>query len=531
MGIRSKVLLAFLLCFGLVGWVSLVQLDIRMDSEFETLERADLVDSMGRVLKVMDASVSSLNSQTRDWAEWSEMYDYVQAPARHATWAGRNLNTQAIETADLSFVNVLDANGRVIRALHPATTAPHTQIPEDVRLALVRTLRAGTQSTQCGLLKTPEHPALACGVRITHSDHTGKFVGLVVMARLLDERRMSQLQEQTGFTLRLLGADDVPREAHWWRETLPEHRLGARDFALRKQPQVNVLYAPLYDLNRQWIATLETRMPRELFVRTQALQARVAVQAVVSALFIALLLAAAVHWLLIRRLRTFNTQLQDVAEAAAWGQRIVLPGRDELAALASEVNLMLEMIEAQVKELTALSLTDTLTGLANRRAFDMRLALEFGRARRHDHPLSLLAIDVDYFKRFNDRYGHPAGDAALQAVSDVLTKACGRTVDLAARMGGEEFSLLLPNTRMEGAVDVARRIGQLLADKAIAHAESSVGRYLTASIGVATLHSSDVSAHALWERADRALYVAKAQGRNRHQCDNPVAIAGKESHD
>jgi diguanylate cyclase (GGDEF)-like protein len=361
--------------------------------------------------------------------------------------------------------------------------------------------------------------ALVCAGRITRSDRTGDFVGAVLMARMLTPRRVTQWQEQTGFGLHLLAVGAIPEHVEWWREATPEHRLGGRDMAVRTQAQTNVVYAALKDISGVPTATLQVDVPRELFVRTQALQGRVALQAVLSGLCIAILLAGTVHWLLVRRLRSFKSQLQALASEAAWERRVRVWGRDELGVLASEVNLMLEMMEAQVKDLTALSMTDTLTGLPNRRAFDMRLALEFGRARRQGQSLSLLVLDVDYFKRYNDRYGHPAGDAALRTVAEVLMAAGSRAVDLAARIGGEEFAVLLPTTPIEGAADIAQRVQRLLAQQAVPHAESDAAPFLTVSIGIAAIHGHDESSSALLERADRALYKAKAHGRNRHEID------------
>lgn len=529
MGIRSKIFLAFLLCFGVVGWLSLVLLQQRMEAEFAALERVDLVDSMGRVLKVMDASVGSLSSQTRDWAEWTDMYEYVQSPARHQAWVKRNLDGQALETADLSFVDILDGQGRVVQAVRTPGEETEVRVSADVRKQLIQAMQVPGAQALCGLLPLAQGLALACAGRITHSDHSGEFVGAVLMGRWVNARRVAQWQEQTGLGLRLLAADAMPPRLDWWKAVLPEHRLGPRDMAVQVQTQRNVMYAVLADISGRVAATLEVSAPRELYVRTQALQARVVAQAMVSALCIAVLLAAAVHWLLVRRLRAFKVQLQALASEAAWSRRIRVSGKDELNVLASEVNLMLDMIEGQVNDLTAQSMTDTLTGLPNRRAFDMRLALEFGRARRQEHPLSLLMLDVDFFKRFNDHYGHPAGDAALRVVSEVLCAACTRAVDLAARTGGEEFSVLLPNTPMDGAVDIALRIERLLAAKALPHADSDVGSHLTASIGIATIHAQDENAHALVGRADRALYAAKAQGRNRHACDLPKLSKLKEA--
>jgi diguanylate cyclase (GGDEF)-like protein len=519
MGIRSKVLVAFLLCFGLVGWASLVLLQQRMNAEFETLERVEMVESMGRVRKVMNASVLSLKSQTRDWSEWTDMYEYFRRPTAAQVWADRIINVTALDTADVSFVDLLDAQGNTRRRVQVPVAMEEVELPQSLRQSLVHALSQPGAMARCGLLPTSGRLALVCAGRVTRSDRTGQFLGIVLMGRLLNDQRVTQWQEQTGFGLRLLGEGEFPPDAQWWKDAASEHQLGPRDMAVRTLAQLNVLYAPLTDISGAPVASLEVRIPRELYVRTQALQLRITVQAILSALCIAVLLAAAVHWLLVRRLRSFKEQLQALASEGAWSRRIALKGTDELGVLASEVNLMLEMMEAQVKDLTAQSMTDTLTALPNRRAFDMRLALEFGRARRQGQMLSLLAIDVDYFKRFNDRYGHLAGDAALRVVAEVLGAACTRAMDMAARLGGEEFAVLLPITPAEGAVDIAQRIQSLLASRAVLHEDSDAANHLTLSIGIATLHGLDESAHALLARADRALYAAKAQGRNRHTLD------------
>jgi diguanylate cyclase (GGDEF)-like protein len=164
-----------------------------------------------------------------------------------------------------------------------------------------------------------------------------------------------------------------------------------------------------------------------------------------------------------------------------------------------------------------MTLTDKLTTLPNRRAFDARLVLESARERRTGQPLALLVLDVDHFKRYNDHYGHPAGDAALQAVAEVLRSACGRAVDMAARTGGEEFAMLLPHTEMQGAVEMAQRIQQLLRHRQIPHADSPVADCLTVSIGIA-LSAAD-RPEDLVQRADQALYTAKHSGRNCYHCD------------
>lgn len=181
----------------------------------------------------------------------------------------------------------------------------------------------------------------------------------------------------------------------------------------------------------------------------------------------------------------------------------------------ARVNTHLQL-KRQADLLRELAFRDALTGLANRRAFDERLALELRHALRSQQSMSLLLIDVDFFKKYNDHYGHQAGDAALRTVGQVLTANMLRPVDLAARYGGEEFACLLPATPLEGALNVAERVRSDLQALHLPHATSEVAEHLSMSIGVvAKPGRPGMPPQALLEAADRLLYEAKRAGRNR----------------
>jgi len=174
------------------------------------------------------------------------------------------------------------------------------------------------------------------------------------------------------------------------------------------------------------------------------------------------------------------------------------------------------LLEAHNRELAVLADHDSLTGIANRRRFEEVLALEFARAARSGAPLSLLMFDVDYFKRYNDTYGHVAGDACLRQVAAALRDSLVRPADLAARYGGEEFVALLPDTDPAGARLVAERVRQAIMALGIPHAGNGAG-IVTISAGVYTSSTGREaleSATALVERADALLYQAKQSGRN-----------------
>lgn len=167
-------------------------------------------------------------------------------------------------------------------------------------------------------------------------------------------------------------------------------------------------------------------------------------------------------------------------------------------------------------ELEKLSRMDGLTGINNRRAFDHCLQAEMPRAARTGEPLSLILIDIDYFKLFNDTYGHQGGDDCLRQVAEALNRVSQRPGDMAARYGGEEFAIVLPETSLEGTTAVAESAIRQIQALAIAHARSPIAPVITLSMGVVTLivDQATTPEHIIG-RADHALYEAKEQGRNR----------------
>jgi diguanylate cyclase (GGDEF)-like protein len=183
------------------------------------------------------------------------------------------------------------------------------------------------------------------------------------------------------------------------------------------------------------------------------------------------------------------------------------------AALTHRERMTLELSEA-FREAHAHAALDHTTGLANRRTFDKELAREWRRALREQVQISLLMIDVDFFKLYNDHYGHVAGDACLRAVADILAKGPLRASDLVARYGGEEFALLLPRAGLQGATIMAELIRHSIVDAAIPHIGNLSG-VVTISVGVATIRPTEATPEtALVEKADAALYCAKREGRN-----------------
>ena len=182
----------------------------------------------------------------------------------------------------------------------------------------------------------------------------------------------------------------------------------------------------------------------------------------------------------------------------------------------SERKKMEEELLALNRKLEALTLQDGMTGVSNRRLFDQTLKSEWFHAMRDRQPLSLIVLDIDHFKQYNDHYGHLKGDECLTRVAQALNKIPLRATDLFARYGGEEFVLLLPKADIASAVEIAEKCRKLVEDLAIPHEKSATSSVLTISVGVASLTPVPASEpDSLFAVADRLLYQAKECGRNR----------------
>jgi len=289
------------------------------------------------------------------------------------------------------------------------------------------------------------------------------------------------------------------------------------------------------DLGLDWVLVL--MVPEEDFMAPIHHQNRVTFVLYVLSLLLAtafgLLLA---NWV-IRPLHQLSDRASEIAQGN-WHDPIELERSDaigqlsrSLATMARQLKESLTTLEQRVEErnqeltqvnqeLQKLAHSDGLTQTANRRYFDTVIKREWQRLSREQQPMALMLCDVDYFKRYNDTYGHQAGDQCLREVAQVLGQTSRRPADLVARYGGEEFALILPNTSLQGAVCIAENIQAHLQKLTLPHKASPIGR-ITISIGIAvTIPSIKNSPKDLLKTADQALYNAKANGRNRFSIDN-----------
>lgn len=305
-------------------------------------------------------------------------------------------------------------------------------------------------------------------------------------------------------------------------------------------------YAPLAGTDGR--AVLTVGFPRQQIVQQADRRLYVALAVVAGAVLLAIFYTVIAVWRMLVRPANSMMKMADRLSAGNLNARVRLhpTAAPELRILAGTLNTMAAAIASAQTELAESELrfrelagTDGLTGLPNRRVFDEVFAREWRRAARDLVPLSVLLLDVDRFKRFNDHYGHLEGDECLRTVAAAIAQGVRRASDLSARFGGEEFAILLPSTELPGAMELAESVRTCVAACGIEHAgNTEAGRIVTISIGVAvawpvpdeetppgmSLGRSMMEALA---RADAALYAAKADGRNcvRHAPPDPATAA------
>jgi two-component system chemotaxis family response regulator WspR len=178
-----------------------------------------------------------------------------------------------------------------------------------------------------------------------------------------------------------------------------------------------------------------------------------------------------------------------------------------------EMNFELENSNFQLQKL---SVTDALTGVANRRGFEQFLEKEWILAKQYRHSLAIIILDIDFFKKYNDLYGHQAGDQCLARIAITIRASLKRTTDLVSRYGGEEFTVVLPATDLDGVMRVAEDIRKNIEELHIEHADSTVSQYVTVSLGVCFIETVELLKHQeqILAHADKALYKSKSKGKN-----------------
>ena len=353
MGIRLKILLAFILCFGLMAGVSLLLLQQSMRTSYEAIERDDIVDDMGRVEQSFEASATSLKSQTKDWAVWNEMYRYALKPDAH--WAKDNIGQESLAPADIAFSAVFGKDGRLLTysAIKAGDAALNIFTPQNRAYFLY--IKANTQQAQCGLIKTDAGLMQVCWAGIVHTDALSDVVGTVLLGRLLDAAHIQKLREQTKLSFDLKLQAGLPAGLTPWRDILKPGTIGRGEFWTSFDDDVVNIFYPVRDILQQDVGHISLAMPRTVHRQGVQLFQQVRQQLLWTVLLMTTLLGLALHFMLVRRLHRFAKQLEVLDEQSSWNTRIDIGEQhDELGLVAANFNKLLSLIQSQVESLKEL---------------------------------------------------------------------------------------------------------------------------------------------------------------------------------
>lgn len=524
MGLRPRLAFYLVSILSILAILTLVTLRWHGDQKADQLERVEARGDYERLIVAFELSTLSLNGTLKSWSNRTEVYDYFLV--RSARSLEDELGPAALAAAGVDFMALLDVSGQVAGLTEVPGDGGQTPATEELIRQSVYFpyyVRSSQGASGCGAFKAKTQVALVCFGPVFNSQGLGHARGYMILGRWVNDSAIRRLSQVTGLMFDIV---DVPTPA---LKTEPKDMNPAtaaagnmfRQESLQviehEQEQELELRSPLVSVFGQDIAELRMHWPRRFkkMVDTSSDITEIVVISLI--VFSGALLLLLIELVVVRRLKLLRAELASIVDSRRWKGEISVDGGDELAELARYTRKLVSVVRKQVRELKGLSQTDALTGLPNRRAFDKRLELILAQYSRQKLSAALILMDVDYFKKYNDTYGHPAGDDALQKIAQCLSASLRRELDMPARLGGEEFGVLLQGVTVEQARVVAENIRVNLQNQALAHSANPPLNVMTMSLGLAVVVEND-NATALYRRADEALYHAKKQGRNQvHQ--------------
>lgn len=530
MSIRAKVFLIIFVLFAALGIADFFVQRFIIYPSFLELEYREAGENLQRIFHAIDRESYHVERLCRDWATWNDSYEFMATGTEH--FIESNLSDDSLDNISLNLIAFCDTKGNVVwsrvRDLEKKTTL-QLGFMDNGRIALDHTALTVNPSPEGGsgkrgIFSTEAGPIIFATRKILRSDGSGPFNGFLIMGRFLNKTMLETLKEQTRLSFEIVDSFDDTRFLCRTADMKPRH-VGSLTYFTKTDGDNMVSCAGYQDEAGNTLFGVQYLFPRET-TRKGLDSIRYAVFLVVgSGVTVLVILNLMMQAVVLRPLKHLTDHAAKLQSEGDYSLRLGLERKDEIGVLANSLDSLVQTISDRTVELqraneqlTQLSLNDAMTGIANRRMFDVYLKQEWRRAMREQTPLSVMLADVDHFKRYNDTYGHQQGDMCLIGVTAVMQLHMQRPADLLARYGGEEFAVILPGTDADGARHMAEILRQAVLDLRIEHSASNVAPCVSLSIGVVTTIPSpqegDGGMDMLLEEADLALYQAKKAGRN-----------------
>ena len=480
-----------------------------------------------RIRSAFQSMAGELSVLSYDNAVWDQAYQYIDKT--NPDFTNNNYVEDAFVSLNINGVHLYDKNsapvwGKVYTKNHlrlisfPAFNEPNTFVKNNLLITQeFIDKNKGKPLTLSGYLHLENELILFAATSIFNSNAKGDFNGTSIFWRYIDEKVIKDLQKRAGikFTINNISKRFSQNSSTHDSLRTTEGNINTSLPLFRESGSIDISYqAPkrLFDVNWFNRSTIIILMSFSLIL---------------------LMLTLLTHFIIIRPILKAGERIKKIVQHNDRTSRFHTKRTDELGALFNLIDSLLANIASQEQELIShnvklqqISETDGLTQIANRRSFDLYMTKLFT-IETEGFPVSLLICDIDYFKNYNDFYGHAKGDNALRLVATSLQRKLHQETDFVARYGGEEFAVVLKNTNQDEAYAVAQNLLQSISNLKIHHDKSSISSVVTISIGIYSFKIPDGKSNQqntmfYFEKADKALYLAKEEGRNRavHYIEN-----------
>ncbi|MBN1627904.1 MAG: diguanylate cyclase [Deltaproteobacteria bacterium] len=498
-------------------------------NSFIKIEHDEIAENVRRVVNAINDEIYHLDKICNDWAQWNDSYDFIKSLSQD--YIEGNLLYETFKNNDLNLIFYFNNDGTVVwgqaydleeEDAENIDFLKNGRLDPSHRLISLEYSEAEGEKKKTGVIDTPQGPLMFVSRPILRSDGSGPSMGILTMGRLINQPMTDSLKNQTriDFEIDYPLTDEKIKDIKDVKTTYVEKDLV---FYTLDQDQFTDVWSFYEDVYGDPLFSICYRFPREITKQGLASLWYALLLFIVAGLFISFLLILRLQHNFIRPLQRLTDHALRFENQEDYSARLDLDRRDEIGTLAKSFDIMMQTINERTEDLKTaneklmqLSQVDGLTGIANRRMFDEFIAKEWRRMARNKSPLSLILADVDYFKQYNDTYGHQMGDECLTQVAGVISKSIHRPDDLGARYGGEEFAVILPDTDEKGAFFIAEKIRKTVIDLNAEQKGADVNPSVTISLGLCTItpqHGDEISDFI--RNADHALYFAKETGRNR----------------
>jgi len=492
-----------------------------VNPEYLKIEKNDAKKIALRVHDLLNNEIKTLDDLSRDWASWDDSYQFIKD--QNKAYKLSNLTDESLKSSKLNLIVFINKNNEIIfyKGLNYYFIKPlnflyfhKNRFKKDMLfMKMLKKKIPTTRKKISAIINTIMGPLIIDARPVTDTAITREPNGVIVLGRILDSVRIAELKSSTNIDFKIVTNQTSIK---FYTQHLPSDTDYNKPILLEKTPDIIKYAISLQDINNSPVILGVIKYKRSLYKNLISAQNY---SFFILMTFISIMTIISIYLIqkiMISPILGISEQLSTIMISKNLNDFKILKRNDELGFLSNMIKKLLSTIVAQQKILSEKAYRDGLTNLLNRRSLDERLTLEFSRLQRSGLPISVIMCDIDFFKKFNDHFGHQAGDRCLISIAKALLSCVGRPGDMVARYGGEEFIVILPESNIKSAVKVAKKIKKAVKDLKIHHPDSEVNNYVTISMGIASMDKTRVKNHeALIKSADKALYKAKENGRNK----------------